>query len=183
MEQTIESTEVMEFFKTFANIERLKIAGLLATEAHTPAEIAELLKIKPMLVLRHLEQLTHSGLVCQTEQVYRFDGDALNELSRRVLQGLRPTAKMEDFEGEDFERKVLKDSFTADGKLRAIPTQQKKRLVVLNYLAKAFENGRRYPEKQVNQMLQVYNPDFAALRRYLVDEGLLKRENGVYWKE
>jgi len=118
----------MEFFKTFANLERLKIAGLLATQAHTPAEIAELLKIKPMLVLRHLEQLANSGLVRQTEQVYRFDGDALNELSRRVLQGSRPAAKMENFEGEDYERKVLKDSFTADGKLRAIPTQQRKRV-------------------------------------------------------
>ena len=28
----------------------------------------------------------------------------------------------------------------------------------------------------------VWHPDVAALRRYLVDEGLLTREVGVYWR-
>ncbi len=31
-------------------------------------------------------------------------------------------------------------------------------------------------------MLAVWHPDVAALRRYLVDEGLLTREAGVYWR-
>jgi hypothetical protein len=31
-------------------------------------------------------------------------------------------------------------------------------------------------------MLQLFHPDFAALRRYLVDEGFLTREDGVYWR-
>jgi hypothetical protein len=30
--------------------------------------------------------------------------------------------------------------------------------------------------------LQLFHPDFAALRRYLVDEGFLTREDGVYWR-
>lgn len=31
-------------------------------------------------------------------------------------------------------------------------------------------------------MLQMYHPDHAALRRYLVDEGFMTRADGVYWR-
>ena len=44
------------------------------------------------------------------------------------------------------------------------------------------EPGVRYPEREVNALLAVWHPDVAALRRYLVDEGLLTREAGVYWR-
>jgi hypothetical protein len=57
-----------------------------------------------------------------------------------------------------------------------------KRLVVLNHLANMFEPGERYSEKQVNAVIRELHDDYAALRRYLVDEGFLSREAGVYWR-
>ncbi len=42
-------------------------------------------------------------------------------------------------------------------------------------LAGLFEPGRRYTEAEVNQTLGAWYPDYAALRRYLVDEGFLRR--------
>ena len=39
-----------------------------------------------------------------------------------------------------------------------------------------------YPEAEVNDVLRRYHDDYAALRRYLVDEGFLTREAGVYWR-
>src|ERR687894_228916 len=56
------------------------------------------------------------------------------------------------------------------------------RRVVLEHLVRVFEPGVRYPEREVNALLAVWHPDVAALRRYLVDEGLLTREAGVYWR-
>ena len=47
---------------------------------------------------------------------------------------------------------------------------------------RVFEPGIRYPEREVNVLLAVWHPDVAALRRYLVDEGFLTREAGVYWR-
>ena len=41
---------------------------------------------------------------------------------------------------------------------------------------------RALPELEVNETVRVWNPDVAALRRYLVDEGLLAREDGLYWR-
>ena len=40
----------------------------------------------------------------------------------------------------------------------------------------------RYPEREVNFTLQLWYPDYAALRRYLVDAGFLARADGVYWR-
>ena len=53
---------------------------------------------------------------------------------------------------------------------------------MLDHLVRVFEAGVRYPEREVNALLAVWHPDVAALRRYLVDEGLLTREAGVYWR-
>ena len=49
-------------------------------------------------------------------------------------------------------------------------------------MARTFEPGHRYPEHEVNDVLRTFWPDYAALRRYLVDEGFLDRADGVYWR-
>jgi hypothetical protein len=72
--------------------------------------------------------------------------------------------------------------FLVDGRLVAIPAQRRKRLVVLDHLAGLFEPGVRYREAEVNQALRAVHPDFAALRRHLVDESFMQRERGVYWR-
>jgi hypothetical protein len=69
-----------------------------------------------------------------------------------------------------------------DGTLHTIPTKRAKRLVVLDHLAQSFEPGRRYSEAEVNDVLERAHPDYAALRRYLVDEQFLARQNGEYWR-
>lgn len=63
-----------------------------------------------------------------------------------------------------------------------MPAKRSRRLVVLDRVAQVFEPGRRYPEHEVNVMLQAFYDDYAALRRYLVDEGLMSREDGQYWR-
>lgn len=53
---------------------------------------------------------------------------------------------------------------------------------MLDHLAQAFEPGEVYPEAAVNQVLQRFHPDHAALRRYLVENQFLTREDGYYWR-
>ncbi|MGA2488882.1 MAG: DUF2087 domain-containing protein, partial [Anaerolineales bacterium] len=56
--------------------------------------------------------------------------------------------------------------------------QRRKLEVILRYLAKNFEPGVSYSEKQVNQSLARFHEDTATLRRELVGYGLMKREAG-----
>jgi hypothetical protein len=77
---------------------------------------------------------------------------------------------------------VLRAFLDAHGRLSAIPSKHSKRLVVLDHLAQRFEPGAHYPETEVNRILREVHDDVAALRRYLVEEGFLDREGGVYWR-
>lgn len=63
-----------------------------------------------------------------------------------------------------------------------MPAKRNKRLIVLDRIARSFEPGVRYPEAEVNLILGAVHPDYAMLRRYLVDEQFLSRDHGVYWR-
>jgi hypothetical protein len=78
--------------------------------------------------------------------------------------------------------RVLQHFLAADGRLKTIPTKHSKLMVVLDHLAQAFEPGTTYPEAKVNEILQRVHPDYAALRRYLVENGFMTREDNVYWR-
>jgi hypothetical protein len=79
------------------------------------------------------------------------------------------------------EQRVI-ESFLKDGRLVTMPARRNKRLVVLDHIAQKFEAGKRYPETEVNAILRPCHDDVASLRRHLVDEAFLDRENGVYWR-
>jgi hypothetical protein len=83
---------------------------------------------------------------------------------------------------DETDTRVLENFVDAGGRLLAIPAQHKKRMSVLRWLVEDFELGRRYPEAEVNQIIGRRHWDFAALRRFLVDEELMQRRNSVYWR-
>jgi hypothetical protein len=72
--------------------------------------------------------------------------------------------------------------FLRDGKIDTMPAKQSRRRQLLAEVAQVFEPGVRYPEGQVNITLGALYPDYAALRRYLVDEDFLDRAGGEYWR-
>ena len=80
------------------------------------------------------------------------------------------------------DNRVLANFLDADGRLHTIPTKHAKLLVVLDHLAQQFEPGQTYPEKDVNDVLTRFHPDYAALRRYLVENQFLTRQDGHYWR-
>ncbi|MGA7911202.1 MAG: DUF2087 domain-containing protein [Candidatus Dormiibacterota bacterium] len=79
-----------------------------------------------------------------------------------------------------YDARVLENFSDATGRLVAIPAQRKKRLAVL--LVEEFQPGRRYSEAEVNRIISRRHPDFATLRRYMVDEELMQRRSGIYWR-
>ena len=77
----------------------------------------------------------------------------------------------------------LRENFISAGdRLVSIPAQRTKRLAILRWLVDDFQRGRRYTEAEVNRTISRRHPDFATLRRYLVDEELMQRQRGIYWR-
>src|SRR5215472_9749703 len=72
--------------------------------------------------------------------------------------------------------------FLGDGRIEAIPVKRSRRLALLDQVAQAFEPGVRYSERYVSSFLGTLHPDYASLRRYLVDEQFLSRSGGQYWR-
>jgi hypothetical protein len=73
-------------------------------------------------------------------------------------------------------------NFVRDGRIVAFPAKRSRRMVLLNHVAQLFDIGVRYQEGEVNLKLRHMHEDYAALRRYLVDEGFLSRDHGEYWR-
>ena len=72
--------------------------------------------------------------------------------------------------------------FIRAGRIVALPAKQSRRRQLLAEVAQIFEPGVRYPEPAVNHLLLALHSDYAALRRYLVDEEFMDRASGVYWR-
>lgn len=180
--------ELLNFFKTLADANRLKIVGLLAQGSLSVEQIAELLKLHPSTVSHHLSKLRGAGLVSARAESYysgyQLETKHLENMAKRLLSSETLPAVTADVDLDAYDRKVLNSFLQEDGSLKTIPTQQKKLETILRYLVKAFEPGVRYSEKQVTETLARYHEDSAGLRRDLVDFGFMAREGGggAYWR-
>lgn len=82
----------------------------------------------------------------------------------------------------DYDARVRANFINEGNHLLEIPAQRKKRMAILRWLVEDFQPGARYPEAEVNRIISRHHPDFATLRRYLVDEELMQRRDGIYWR-
>ena len=92
------------------------------------------------------------------------------------------TPTLPDAAAEAFKAKTLRTFMSAD-RLVAIPTKRKALVVILVEILMTFETDRIYVEKDINTILSAYHPDYARLRRELIDYGYLGRDahTGQYW--
>jgi hypothetical protein len=163
-----DAPQARDLLALLAEPDRLKALAAVALGVETLAEVAERAGLEPRAAARALNRLAAGGLLeGEAGKRYRVRtaGQAGSEVVGRFLRG---------------------------GRLVAIPAARSKRLVVLDHLAGLFEPGRRYPEREVNEILGAVHPDYAMLRRYLVDDGFLDRADErapsggrsvkVYWR-
>jgi hypothetical protein len=164
-----------------ADADRRRVIAALVLGADDLQSVVEASALDRARAGRALARLEGAGLVER-----RTDG-RLVLLDGSFAAAVRaPTAERSaraaDAAPPQTEAEVLLARFVRDGRLVSIPTNQSKRLVVLEHVAQEFEPGRRYSESMVNLILSRWYSDTAALRRYLVDDGLLDRAAGEYWR-
>ena len=172
--------DLLTTLKALSDASRLRIVGLLATRPYAVAELADDLSLSAGTVVHHLKRLRAAGLVearpshPYVEYSLRLDRlQAVGKLLDEIEHGDEDRTSLPGPAGEDlpaFDAKVLR-AFMEGERLVSIPAQEKKRLVVLNYLReRCFAEDREYPEKEVNQRLAIFHPDVASLRRYMIEK-------------
>jgi hypothetical protein len=170
-----------EILRALADPERLKIAGSLAGTDATARHLAETLGLPVPRTRKHLNRLAAAGVVRLNDDraTYRLDSGTLRWAAEQV--GPPRTAGLALGAANEDEESVLR-AFFRNGRLTEIPAKEGKRRIVLERISIEFEPGVRYEEKEVNAVVGRFFNDYASLRRYLVDEGFLEREHGVYWR-
>ena len=179
--------ELLAFFKALSDASRLKIVGLLAQSDYNGEELAAILELRPSTVSHHLARLAEVGLVSARAQsyykVYRLQTDALQSMAQRLLADETLPEFTAGVDLDAYDRKVVENYSTTDGRLSQIPSKRKKFETILRYVAAAFEPGQRYTEKEVNHILGQYHEDTAVLRRGLINYNMMSREfdGAEYW--
>lgn len=176
--------EAIKLFKCLADKSRLQILKSLAQEDMYVERLAERLGLTPATISFHLKKLADAGAVtayrtqyytmyalCRDVFLSRILDIICTESDEAVLQAQREQA---------YRQRVI-DSFFEYGKLKSIPAQRKKERIILEEIAKAFEAGLVYTEREVNIIIADFHDDFCTLRRDMIGEGLMARENGTYW--
>lgn len=146
--------------------------------AGTVSEVAAATGRDPRVISAAIRRLTAGGLVSAQGGRPVPDTAAFKQAVRDAAPS-QPVAQPLD---PDPAKAAVLRAFIRHGMLTALPAAHGKRRVVLEHIAAAFEPGVRYPERTVDAVLRAWYDDHATLRRYLVDEQLLAREAGVYWR-
>jgi len=152
---------------------RLRTYSAVVLGATTPEQVAGSTGLPAAVVAKALQRLTKGGLLQANRDGFTADEGAFKD----AVRASRP--EWVPLDPDPARDNVLK-SFIRDGQLTHFPTFPDKFRIVLEYLVNSFEPGRSYPESEVNEILNRWHPDHAALRRQLVDNRLLERENSIY---
>ena len=152
---------------------RLRVVAAIALGARTIEAAAAAADTDVATVQGVLPRLVSAGLVEQRDGLH-VSLEALQAAARD-----RPARQRDLPDATDDQQRVLRN-FVEDGRLRRLPARHGQRRVILEYVAGRFDIDRQYPEAEVNELLTSLHDDHAALRRYLVDEGFLERQDGVY---
>jgi hypothetical protein len=173
-----DAADALDAFALLADQQRLRVVAAAVLGARTTDEVVAATGLSSRDALEALSRLEAGELVRREGSDWIFDVRRLSELARDA----RPKAEPDDLGDVPADTAQVLRRFLRDGRLLSIPVQRSRRLILLDHVAGGFELGVRYPERDVNAMLAGFHEDFASLRRYLVDEGFLSRENGIYWR-
>ena len=175
--------QALKLFKGLADRSRLQILKSLLEEDMYVERLAQRLELTPATVSFHLKKLMDAGAVSsRREQYYTLYSINKEVFQCRILDilGEKSSDAQRQQEREARYRQRVLDSFFEYGRLKSIPAQRKKERICLEEIAKELELGRPYPERELNQVLLRFHQDYCTLRRDMISEGILRREEGLY---
>lgn len=181
--------KVVNYHKALADPTRIRMLVLLAEGESNGQALAERLGVTPATITHHAAKLRAAGLIHERRDkntIYFSLNDSFIRSNAEAALKLIYRAAEEGGDGvmderqEKLKESVLRNFFAADGRLKHVPAQLKKKLIVLEHLATKLEKGRKYGEKELNDFIKQYHDDYATIRREFIMHQILFREREVY---
>ena len=175
--------DAMKLFKCLSDLSRLRIIQSLNQGEMYTELLAERLDLTPSTVSFHMKKLEDAGLIVSRKEqyytVYSLNREVLEKtLYEAAVSAPEQTDEQQKRE-EAYRRKVI-GAFFEYGKLRSIPVQRKKKIICYEQIAKLFEPGKVYEEKEVNEIISPVHEDYCTIRRDMISEGILRRDGSRY---
>lgn len=169
----------------FAEPQRLRAFAALVLGAGSVSEVAASAGLSVREAAVAVRRLRGGGLVVGGDA---GDGDGGLRVEAGRFRELARARSAEGREGE--EAKAAGEPLhrsVRGGRIVHLPARKGRRLPVLEHVVeRSFETGRVYGEREVDDRLRAWceggATDHVTVRRYLIDECLLGREDGRYWR-
>lgn len=191
--------QLVTFYKAMGDTTRIRILAILANGPLHGQALAGKLGVTPPTITHHMAKLREAALVYERRDkntIYFYLHEAnVKRLSQAIVNVLEHAKKGTDEslweeEGKEANEgggrplveslQVLRTFFTADGRLKQIPAQRKKKLIVFEHMVRGLEKGRKYTEAQINEYIRQFHEDYATIRREFVMNHYMYREDGIY---
>lgn len=178
-------SRLVQFHKAIADPTRIRILVLLSKESLHGQALAGKLGLTPPTITHHLTKLREIGLVQERRNkntvYFILDKTSLLRDAKAITTLiLGEQIGEEAMELKDNPLSIIQNFFTTDGRLKRLPAKRKKKVIVLEYLLRGLEMGKKYTEKEINEHIKHYHEDYATIRREFVVNQLMYRENGIY---
>jgi hypothetical protein len=178
----MEIIESVRILKALADSSRLMLVQALQ-EPQCVEELALRCNLAASTVCFHLGKLEKAGLIRKQKEQY-YTVYALNDLifdkSIREFVSFR-NAEQSVQEGRlsQYRARVLK-AFMKNGRIIRIPSQQKKRLIVVQEILHHFHPAGTYKEHEVDTVIKELCDDYCTIRRAFIDNGMMVRNGDLY---
>ncbi|WP_340371512.1 metalloregulator ArsR/SmtB family transcription factor [Peribacillus sp. FSL E2-0218] len=179
--------KLIAFHKTMGDVTRIRIISILANGPKRGQALAGMLNLTAPTISHHLTKLKEVNLVRDRREknsvYYYLNDDVLQHYSRALPEMISNEGESNKMDNEKLSgdhKKILENFLTADSRLKTIPAQRKKKLIVLYHMASLLESGRKYEEKELNAFIHSFHDDHATIRREFIIGSIMYRENGIY---
>ncbi|OBY78224.1 ArsR family transcriptional regulator [Paenibacillus sp. KS1] len=180
--------KVVAYHKALADPTRVKMLILLAEGERNGQVLAEKLSVTPATITHHAAKLREASLINERREkntIYFSLNDYLLKNNAAaainlIYRGADGGIGMLNEEQKRLRDSVIRNFFSKEGKLKNIPSQLKKKLIILEHMVTNLEAGRRYSEKEINEYIMTYHEDFATIRREFIMHQFLFREKEIY---
>ncbi|WP_061860271.1 metalloregulator ArsR/SmtB family transcription factor [Priestia megaterium] len=177
--------KLVNYHKAVGDPTRIRIISLLKKGPLHGQVIAYKLGLQPSTITHHISKLRDVGLVYQRRQgniiYFYLDSERLEYNSKAILNIGEESMENQDSKINDKDKlSIVKNFINNDGTLRQIPSQRKKKNVILAYLIRDLHQGKTYKEKDLNEYIKNYHEDYATIRRELIMQHFMYRQNGEY---
>ncbi|CAH1211266.1 MULTISPECIES: metalloregulator ArsR/SmtB family transcription factor [Paenibacillus] len=178
--------KIVAYHKALADPTRLRMLLLLSQGEMNGQALAERLNLSQPTVTHHASKLREAALIKERREkntvYFTLNPYFIKEHAQASVDFIfkkEAAGDMSDV-NETLKASVMRNFYAKDGRLRQIPAQYKKKLIVLEHMAEQLEFGRKYSEKEINEFIKQYHDDFATIRREFIMHQFMYREDGVY---